>query len=102
MPNSCWINRARRGPVHNSVPNPCSVGFSQPTEDDLLLGSRQLGGTARDGAGAQPLCAGSPEAGEPTPNRSRIDVEGLGDLLGGGSFEDAADGEGSSMVQFLR
>src|SRR5512135_169272 len=28
MPNSCWINRARRGPVHNSVPNPCSVGFS--------------------------------------------------------------------------
>ena len=28
MPNSWWINRARRGPVHNSVPNPCSVGFS--------------------------------------------------------------------------
>src|SRR5512135_2776804 len=28
MPNSCRINWARRGPVHNSVSNPCSVGFS--------------------------------------------------------------------------
>src|SRR5512135_928511 len=28
MPNSCSINRARRGAVHNSVAKPCSVGLS--------------------------------------------------------------------------
>ena len=28
MPNSCRISWARRGPVHNSVANPCLVGFS--------------------------------------------------------------------------
>src|SRR5512135_2371584 len=76
--------------------------FTQPPEHDLLLGGRELGGTARDGAGAQPLCAGLPEVGEPTPNRSGIDVEEHSDLLRGVSFEDGADGEEPSMFQFLR
>jgi hypothetical protein len=42
----------------------------------------------------------SAEAG--VPNRSGIDVRELSDLLGGVSFEDAADGEEPSMFQSLR
>ena len=76
--------------------------LAQPAPDDLLLGGRELGGTARDGAGAQPLFAGLPEAGEPTPNGSGINVKELRDLLGGVSFEETADGEESSMFQFFR
>ena len=75
---------------------------AHPSEDDPLLGGRERGRTAQDGAGAQPLCAGSLEAGEPTPNRSGIGFKELSDLLGGVSFEDATDGEEPSMFQFLR
>ena len=42
----------------------------------------------------------SAEAG--APNQSRINVKELSDLLGGVSFEDAADGEEPSMFQSLR
>jgi hypothetical protein len=43
-----------------------------------------------------------PEAGEPTPNGSGVDIQEFSDLLRGVSFEDAANGEEPSVFQFLR
>src|SRR3954451_3646918 len=53
MPNSWWISIARRGPVHRSVANPCSVGFSANQRRTIFswvvvnLGGRPGAGRAR-------------------------------------------------------
>jgi hypothetical protein len=95
------LGQARAGP-QLSVESVLRGLLTQPAEDDLLLGGRDPGGTARDRAGAQPLFARLPEAGEPTPNGSGVDIQEFSDLLGGVSFEDAANGEEPSVFQFLR
>jgi hypothetical protein len=74
---------------------------AQPSENDLLLRRRQLAGAARYGTSQQSVRALSSEQGEPTPHRSGRDIEELGDLLGGGSFEVPLDGELAPMFQFL-
>src|SRR5512142_1760209 len=53
MPNSCWIKWARRRLVHNSMSNPCSVGFSLNQRRTIFswvaesLGGRPATGPAR-------------------------------------------------------
>jgi hypothetical protein len=95
------LGQARAGP-HLSVESVLRGLVTQPAEDDLLLGGRELGRAARDGASQQSVFAVTSEPGEPAPDRAGIDVKKLSDFLSGESFEDATDGEESSMFQFGR
>jgi hypothetical protein len=95
------LGQARGGPQFGGEPV-LGRPLAQPAEDDLLLGGRELGGAARDGASAQSFFAITTELGEPAANRAGIDVKELSDFLSGVAFEDAANGEESSMFQFGR
>src|SRR5512135_826065 len=56
MPNPCRINWARRGPVHNSVSNPCSVGFSLNQRRTIFSWVGEIRGDGpRQGRRATPL-----------------------------------------------
>jgi hypothetical protein len=93
--------QARGGPQFGGEPVLGRL-LAQPAEDDLLLGGGELGRAARDGASQQSVFAVTSEPGEPAPDRAGIDVKKLSDFLSGESFEDATDGEESSMFQFGR
>jgi hypothetical protein len=93
--------QARGGPQFGGEPVLGRL-LTQPAEDDLLLGGRELGRAARDGASEQSVFAIASEPGEPAPDRAGIDVKELSDFLSGVPFEDATDGEKSSMFQFGR
>jgi hypothetical protein len=95
------LGQARGGPQCGGEPV-LGRPRAPPAEDDRLLGGRELGGAARDGASAQSVFARTTELGEPAADRAGIDVKQLSDFLSGGSFEDAANGEESSMFQFGR
>jgi hypothetical protein len=79
---------------------PRAVG--QPSPDDLLLEERELGRAARGGAGPQAPLALVPVCGDPAADRPRLDIEELGDLLGGIPLQDALDGKKSSAFEFRR
>lgn len=74
--------------------------LAQPAADDLLLRTGQLGRAARYGPRPEPVGALLGELGEPTPDRPGRDVEELGNLVGGVSFEMPSDGELAAMFQF--
>src|SRR5205823_588264 len=67
----------------------------------LLLRGRELGRAAQDWPSRQPRGAMLSETGQPTPDRPGGDVEELGDLVGGISFEKPSDGELAPMIQLL-
>src|SRR5512135_2735198 len=71
----------------------------QPSSDDLLLGSRQLGWPARCRAGVQTWPTLLPVCGDPPPDGPGVDAEELGDFLGGVPFQDALNGEAAAMFQ---
>src|SRR3954468_20753544 len=71
----------------------------QPPTDDLFLDPRQLGRPSGGEAAEQARLAFAPVRADPTSDRSGVDVEELGDLLGGVSFEDPLDGELAAMLQ---
>lgn len=98
-PNSSRISRVSRGAVRNSVSNPCSVGLSA-SHRRLIFSwvSVSLGGRPGEERASRP-CSPPCRCGDPTPDGTGVDVEGLGNLLGGGSVEDASDSEQAAMLQ---
>ena len=95
------LGQARGGPQFGGEPV-LGRPLAQPAVDELLLGGRELGGATRDGASTPSFCALTTELGEPAADRAGIDVKELSNFLRGVSFEDAANGEESSMFQFGR
>jgi hypothetical protein len=94
---------ARRGPLHRSVANPCSVGLSANHREMIFswvyvnLGGRPAAGRAEQARAAR-LAVG----GDPAPHRAGIDVEELGDVLGRVPRQDALNGQEAAMFQFRR